>query len=91
MAIEILTREDLATFKVELLNELRNLLSGKLSTQKKWIKTKDVIKMLQISPGTLQNYRINGTITYSKLGNTIYYSLEDIQMLFNNSATNSKS
>lgn len=91
MAIEILTREDLATFKVELLNELRNLLSSKLSTQKKWIKTKDVIKMLQISPGTLQNYRINGTITYSKLGNTIYYSLEDIQMLLNNSATNSKS
>lgn len=32
MAIEILTREDLATFKAELLNDLRNLLSGKLST-----------------------------------------------------------
>ncbi|HCU46341.1 MAG TPA: DNA-binding protein [Sphingobacterium sp.] len=91
MAIEILTREDLATFKAELLNDLRNLLSGKLSTQKKWIKTKDVVKMLQISPGTLQNYRINGTINYSKIGNTIYYSLEDIQLLLNNSSTNPKS
>ena len=91
MAIEILTREDLATFKAELLNDLQNLLSGKLSTQKKWIKTKDVVKMLQISPGTLQNYRINGTINYSKIGNTIYYSLEDIQLLLNNSSTNPKS
>ena len=91
MAIEILTREDLATFKAELLNDLRNLLSGKLSTQKKWIKTRDVVKMLQISPGTLQNYRINGTINYSKIGNTIYYSLEDIQLLLNNSSTNPKS
>ena len=91
MSIEILTREDLATFKAELLNDLRNLLSGKLSTQKKWIKTKDVVKMLQISPGTLQNYRINGTINYSKIGNTIYYSLEDIQLLLNNSSTNPKS
>lgn len=91
MAIEILTREDLATFKAELLNDLRNLLSGKLSTQKKWIKTKDVVKILQISPGTLQNYRINGTINYSKIGNTIYYSLEDIQLLLNNSSTNPKS
>lgn len=91
MAIEILTREDLAAFKAELLNDLRNLLSGKLSTQKKWIKTKDVVKMLQISPGTLQNYRINGTINYSKIGNTIYYSLEDIQLLLNNSSTNPKS
>lgn len=90
MAIEILTREDLATFKAELLNDLRNLLSGKLSTQKKWIKTKDVVKMLQISPGTLQNYRINGTINYSKIGNTIYYSLEDIQSLLNSSSTNPK-
>lgn len=91
MAIEILTREDLAAFKAELLNDLRNLLSGKLSTQKKWIKTKDVVKMLQISPGTLQNYRINGTINYSKIGNTIYYSLEDIQSLLNSSSTNPKS
>ncbi|QQD13727.1 helix-turn-helix domain-containing protein [Sphingobacterium sp. UDSM-2020] len=91
MAIEILTREDLAAFKAELLNDLRNLFSGKLSTQKKWIKTKDVVKMLQISPGTLQNYRINGTINYSKIGNTIYYSLEDIQSLLNSSSTNPKS
>ncbi|MDH5827310.1 helix-turn-helix domain-containing protein [Sphingobacterium faecium] len=91
MAIEILTREDLAAFKAELLNDLRNLFSGKLSTQKKWIKTKDVVKMLQISPGTLQNYRINGTINYSKIGNTIYYSLEDIQLLLSSSYTNPKS
>lgn len=82
MAVEIITREDLMSFKHELLNDLRDLLSAsKASQQKKWLKTREVIKMLQISPGTLQNYRINGTIRYTKFGNTIYYSLQEIEQL----------
>lgn len=82
MAVEIITREDLMSFKHELLNDLRDLLSTtKVSQQKKWLKTREVIKMLQISPGTLQNYRINGTIRYTKFGNTIYYSLQEIEQL----------
>ncbi|QNL48941.1 helix-turn-helix domain-containing protein [Olivibacter sp. SDN3] len=82
MAVEIITREDLMSFKHELLNDLRDLLSAtKVSQQKKWLKTREVIKMLQISPGTLQNYRVNGTIRYTKFGNTIYYSLQEIEQL----------
>ena len=82
MAVEIITREDLMSFKHELLNDLRDLLSTtKASQQKKWLKTREVIKMLQISPGTLQNYRINGTVGYTKFGNTIYYSLQEIEQL----------
>jgi hypothetical protein len=37
------------------------------------------MKMLQISPGTLQNLRINGTLPFSKMGGIIYYDIEDIQ------------
>jgi len=33
---------------------------------------------LEISPGTLQNFRINGTIPFSKLGGIIYYDEEKI-------------
>ena len=35
--------------------------------------------VLQISPGTLQNLRINGTLPYTKIGGIIYYDTEEIQ------------
>jgi hypothetical protein len=34
---------------------------------------------LQISPGTLQNLRINGTLPYTKIGGIIYYDAAEIQ------------
>ena len=35
--------------------------------------------LLQVSPGTLQNLRINGTLPYTKVGGIIYYDSEEIQ------------
>jgi hypothetical protein len=35
--------------------------------------------LLQVSPGTLQNLRINGTLPYTKVGGIIYYDAEEIQ------------
>ena len=46
---------------------------------KKWLKSTEVRKLLGISPGTLQNLRINGTLPYSKIGGVIYYDHEEIQ------------
>lgn len=37
--------------------------------------------MLKISPGTLQNLRVNGTLRFTKIGGIIYYSYEDIELL----------
>jgi hypothetical protein len=34
--------------------------------------------MLGISPGTLQNLRVNGTLPYTKVGGVVYYAYEDI-------------
>ncbi|WP_370362918.1 hypothetical protein [Mucilaginibacter flavidus] len=34
--------------------------------------------MLKISPGTLQNLRVNGTRTFTKIGGIMYYKYEDI-------------
>jgi predicted site-specific integrase-resolvase len=45
---------------------------------KKWLKSNEVRKLLNISPGTLQNLRINGTLRYTKMGSIIYYKQEDI-------------
>jgi len=80
--IEILTKEDLRNFKSELIQEIRDLLQPQEQGQnKKWLKSQEVRKMLNISPGTLQNLRINGTLRYTKIGSMLYYKLEDINTL----------
>ena len=37
-----------------------------------------VRELLGISPGTLQNLRINGTLPYTKVGGIVYYDQEEI-------------
>jgi hypothetical protein len=76
--IEMITREDLKQFKSELLDEIRQIMKPGQGQSKQWLKSVDVRKMLNISPGTLQNLRINGTLRYTKIGGMMYYKLEDI-------------
>ncbi|MDX1760728.1 MAG: helix-turn-helix domain-containing protein [Christiangramia sp.] len=79
MPTSIITTDDLREFKLELLEEIKELLNSKSSNSKKWLKSTDVMKMLKISPGTLQNLRINGTIPYTKIGGLIYYDAGEIE------------
>ena len=89
MATTILTIEDLQDFKKELLQELKSLFPNSQSAQnKKWLKSKEVRKMLSISPGTLQNLRINGTIPYSKMGGVIYYDNDEILRILQKNTIN---
>ena len=82
MQIEIITKEDLKQFKAELVQELKEVLSSDVKTNgKEWLKSNEVRKLLGISPGTLQNLRINGTLTYSKVGGMMYYRYRDIMKL----------
>lgn len=81
MAISIITKEDLQQFKIELLEAIKDLLQGKNTEQKLWLRTSEVKKLLNISSGTLQNLRINGTLSYSKIGGTLYYNYKDIEKL----------
>jgi len=76
--IEMITREDLKQFKSELLDEIKQIMKPGQGQSKQWLKSVDVRKMLNISPGTLQNLRINGTLRYTKIGGMMYYKLEDI-------------
>lgn len=78
MATTVLTTDDLQQFKNELLQEIKHLIKEEKPTPKKWLKSPQVREMLNISPGTLQNLRINGTLPYSKMGGSIYYAYEDI-------------
>jgi len=82
MAANIITTDDLMEFKLELLDEIKLLLSKQSGTsQKRYIKSVEVMKLLQISPGTLQNLRINRTLPFTKIGGIIYYDLSDIHDL----------
>ena len=85
MAMEVLTKEDLQTFRYDLLQDIKQLISTK-PPQKEWLKSYEVRKLLKISPGTLQNLRINRTLRFTKIGGILYYSYEDIQKLLEGSA-----
>jgi DNA-directed RNA polymerase subunit F len=78
MNVELITREDLREFKNELLNELKQIMQPGQGQSKKWLKSSEVRKMLNISPGTLQNLRINGTLRFTRIGSIMYYKLEDL-------------
>lgn len=80
MPTSIITTDDLREFKIELLDDIKQLLTQQTKgTLKKYLKSSEVMDMLQISPGTLQNLRINGTLPYSKIGGSIFYDWEEIQ------------
>jgi len=78
MSVEILTKEDLVKFKTEILEEFRKVVGPQAVENKKWLKSYEVMKLLKLSPGTLQNLRINGTLPYTKVGGVIYYEYNEI-------------
>ncbi|OIQ69310.1 helix-turn-helix domain protein [mine drainage metagenome] len=78
MAAEIITKEDLEQFREKLLGDIRSLLGKPSEEPKKWLKSYQVKNMLRISPGTLQNLRVNGTLGFTKIGGILYYKYDDI-------------
>ena len=79
MGATIITSEDLMEFKIELLEDIKELLENQRGQpQKKWIKSNEVRELLDISPGTLQNLRINGTLPYTKIGGVLFYEYHEI-------------
>ena len=79
---QLLTVGDLEIFKNNLIQELKNLLGETISVPtKKWLKSSEVKKLLGISTGTLQNLRMNGSLSYSKVGGIIFYDYNEIAKL----------
>jgi hypothetical protein len=48
---------------------------------KRWLRSVEVRKLLNISPGTLQTLRNNGTLPYTKIGGLIYYDAYQIDQI----------
>ncbi len=89
MAANIVTVEDLEVFKEELLTEIQKLLSRRQTTPaRKWLKSHEVRRLLMLSPGTLQNLRVNGTLPFTKIGGVIFYDYDDIQKMIEENKRN---
>ena len=74
---QLVTKKDLLNVVNVLLKELNSAKNEDKPAQ--WLKSSEVRKLLRISPGTLQNLRINGTLNFKRIGGIIYYKYEDIQ------------
>jgi len=79
---QLLTVGDLETFKNDLIEKIKILLKETTAgPAKKWLKSTEVKKLLGISTGTLQNLRMNGSLSYSKVGGIIFYDYNEIAKL----------
>ena len=78
MEIDIITRQDLQHLRMQLLEDIKELLASRTGSTTEWLKSSEVRKLLKISPGTLQNLRITGVLRFTKVGSMLYYKHEDI-------------
>jgi hypothetical protein len=86
MSVEIVTKEDLQAFRVQLLNDIRELLSQEKSEKGdrehiEGYKTSHVRKILGCSVNKLVSLRISRKLRIKKIGGTIYYNKDDIKRL----------
>lgn len=81
MSVEIITKEDLENFKTDLFKELKQLLPAERTEPKRWLKNSDVRRLLNVSLGTLQNLRINGTLPFTKIGGTTFYRADEVEKM----------
>ena len=82
MGAEIITTEDLRAFRILLLEDFKNILKNQNDPPtKKWLKSYEVMTMLNITKNTLMTYRTNGILYAKKIGGVYYYSYQDIKDL----------
>ena len=76
-----------AKILVEIIDEVKQIIKAKESPDlKKWVKSAQVKKMLNLSHGKLQMMRNQKTISYTRIGGTIYYNVEDIERMMDENA-----
>lgn len=84
MGLEIVTKEDLQVFRMQLLKDIQDIINkAKQSTDNRpeGYKTSDVRKILGCSINKLVLLRTSKKIRVKKIGGTLYYNKEDIKHL----------
>ncbi|PWH86764.1 helix-turn-helix domain-containing protein [Brumimicrobium oceani] len=93
MNISIVTQEDLQELKEFFVESVGTMLKDHLKNHNQLndivlLKSHQVQRMLGISPGTLQNMRVNGTLPFSKVGGVIFYDKQDILNIIDDNKQN---
>jgi hypothetical protein len=80
---EIITRKDFTDFKEELPSLISDIIKKEVSGHlaKRWIRANELQDLTGWSSSTIQTYRINGTLIYSKVGGTVFYDLRHLMNL----------
>ena len=85
MPAQILTTDDLREFKVELIEEFRQIISSIQESNskplKKLLKSSEVREMLDLSANSLRNLRVSRVLPFTKINGTIYYDRSDIDQM----------
>ncbi|MEP7372343.1 MAG: helix-turn-helix domain-containing protein [Chitinophagaceae bacterium] len=84
MGVEIVTKEDLHSFRVQLMNDIKEMLSHAMQPKPESMhgyKTSDVRKILGCSVNKLVSLRISRKLRTKKVGGTLYYNRDDIKRL----------
>ncbi|MGM0934576.1 MAG: helix-turn-helix domain-containing protein [Bacteroidota bacterium] len=90
MPVHVATWEDIQKIKEDMLNEISQLIQERIKPPSKtYLKSSEVKSMLKISNSTLQTLRVNGTLSFSKVGGIILYDKEEIiKIIEENRVTN---
>ena len=81
MGLEVVTKEDLQIFRLQLISDIKVLFHPRENLNKEILRSREVIKLLKISPGTLQTLRVNGILNPSKIGGIMFYKKKEIDDL----------
>jgi hypothetical protein len=84
MAVQVVTWEDLQDFRIQLINDIKEILSHSKQSGNEsieFLKTSQVRKLLNCSNGKIQSLRITGELTSKKVGGTLYYKQEDVKRI----------
>ena len=85
MTVDVVTKEDLQAFRLQLLGDIKRLMAQAGSNEPEpWLKNRDVRKLLNVSSNTVQRLRISGKLKPSKIGGVYYYRRQDIEKLLEN-------
>lgn len=80
---ELVTKSDIEKLRREILEAINERLRTSPVEEKKWLRSKEVRKMLNISDGTLLNLRVKGLLHGTKINGLWYYQQDEIQALLN--------
>ncbi len=80
MNLNLLTSEEFEHFKKEFFEELKKLLASQESSPR-LVKSKEVCKILHLSPGKLQHMRDTGQIEFIDMGKKYLYDSKHIRSI----------